>query len=263
MKRALLLIRKLPHYRREGFEQGLKRSGYQIVDKYDQRNLCDLLIVWNRHALNEAVARVYQKQGIPVIVAENGYIGEDKHGHHLFAFALDHHNGAGRFPVGDFSRWQNLNIDVKPWRTERGRDLLILPQRGVGPAGVAMPRNWPLEFERRMKRTNRFVRVRPHPGNSRGQKKKPITEDLNGVFMACVWASSAGIKCIVEGVPVYHEFPDWIAKDGATRSINNPFIGDRTEMFTRIAWGQCEIDEIATGEPFDRLLLHGGYKSCV
>lgn len=206
------------------------------------------------------IANKYERAGKPVIVAENGYVGIDEQGHHLFALALDHHNGAGRYPIGPITRWYDFNIPVKPWITERGRDLLLLPQRGIGPPGVAMPRNWISSIEKRL-RSNRFIRVRKHPGT--GKNVKPLTDDFKGVHMCITWASGAGIKAILEGMPVFHELPDWVGRDAATMDINKPFTGDRSVMFARVAWSQWRINEIATGEPFDNLLAYGGYKKCL
>lgn len=207
------------------------------------------------------IANNYERAGKPVIVAENGYVGIDENNHHLFALALDHHNGAGRYPVGCLSRWYDFNIPLKPWITERGRDLLLLPQRGIGPPGVAMPRNWLSSIQSRLASQRRFIRIRKHPGTAKNAK--PLTNDFKGVYMCVTWASGAGIKAIIEGMPVFHELSDWVGRDAATRDINKPYTGDRSVMLARVAWSQWRIDEIATGEPFDNLLIYGGYKKCV
>lgn len=261
MKRVLLLIRNTPHYRYDGFESCFKRLGYQIVNKFDARNLCDVLVVWNRHGYSGSVARNYEKAGLPIIVAENGYIGTDDDGHHLFALALNHHNGLGDFPIGNYSRWEGFNIPVSPWRVNRGRDLLLLPQRGIGPPGIAMPRNWVDVTTSRLRSQKRFIRVRKHPGTIKNVQ--PLDGAFNGVHMAVIWGSGAGIKSIVAGLPVCHELRGWIGSEAATMDINKPFIGDRTAMLTRVAWSQWRISEIASGEPVDRLLLHAGVKECV
>ena len=255
--KALLTIKNQPHYRREGFERGLKALGFSITSHFDQRNIHDLIIVWNRHGHSDLMARHYEKAGKPVIVVENGFVGTDNHGHHLFAMALDHHNGAGRWFVGDDDRWSKLNIPLKDWRL-KGSDLLILPQRGIGPRGVAMPLNWERDILKRLDGQPRHKRVRAHPGNAhkspQARKLTPLEDDLAGVYMAGVWASSAGIKAIINGTPVYHDFDKWIGASAACQDISQPFLGDRMPMLHRLSWAQWSIDEIATGEPIRMLL---------
>ena len=141
--KALCLIREAPTYRRDASLNGLKAAGFQIMPHGHKPTPGDLLVIWNRYAHYEAEALRFEAAGAAVIVMENGYLGhhEDEYrksfavnGEQLYAMALWHHNGAGRWPVGAPGRWREQGITVQPWR-KNGEHILVLPQRGFGPAG--------------------------------------------------------------------------------------------------------------------------------
>jgi hypothetical protein len=248
------LIRESPHYRREAFVRGLTRLGFRISDRpWYPAEPGDVLVVWNRHGQMHGHARQWEAAGLPVIVAENGYLGSDANGRHLFALARTHHNGAGEWFEGSEDRWAPLKIDLQPWRSV-GRHILLLPQRGVGAPSVAMPRDWVEQVSRRLRRvTKRPIVVRPHPGKDR----TPPGAELSTCWAAVTWASSAGLKALIAGVPVFHELPRWIGGPAArlgVEDIENPYLGDRLTMFRRLAHAQWTAAEIETGEPFARLL---------
>src|SRR5690606_6631580 len=120
-----------------------------------------------------------------VAVVENGFLGCTysrtakpiaSSGQQLFAMALWHHNGAGLWPIGEPGRWRAQGIEVQPWRKD-GEDVVLLPQRGIGAPGVAMPKGWAESVAKRLRSaTERPVRIRAHPGNAPAQK--PLEADL-------------------------------------------------------------------------------------
>jgi len=210
----------------------------------------DVLVIWNRQSMYEAAAKRYERAGATVIVAENGYLGADADGNHLFALALDHHNGRGRWPEGGPERWQSLGVPLAPWRAG-GRDVVVLCQRGIGSPGVAMPRSWPADVARRLKvSTRRPVVVRLHPGNKPAVGPS-LSDALADCWCAVTWGSTAALKAMVMGVPVVSEMPGWIGAAGGT--VDVPWRGEREPIFERLAWAQWSAAEIATGEPFKHL----------
>lgn len=243
-----------PYYRRESFWKGLSRLGYRVKEPPKANpEPQDVLLIWNRSRANHEHASRYEAAGARVLVAENAYIGKDAQGHHLYAIALGHHLGAGTWKEGSEDRWTPLGIGVAPWRP-RGREIVLLPQRGFGEPGVAMPQDWVRSVTERLKRvTDRSIRVRPHPGPG---KPDPIV-DLMDAWAAVTWASGAGIKALVSGVPVFHEMPKWIGGPAAkfgVGDIENPWMGDRLPMLRRLAWSQWNVEEIEQGKPFAWLL---------
>jgi hypothetical protein len=113
---------------------------------------------------------------------------------------------------------------------------VILPQRGIGPVPVAMPRGWGANLE---------GRVRKHPG--RFSEVVSLEEDLANCGKAITWGSGAAIKALMLGIPVESHMPDWLGRCENTDE-------DRLRMFREIAWCQFTLSEISEGLPFRRLL---------
>lgn len=220
--RALLNLRYTVPERRAAFEKGLKRIG-------DPEVFC----TWNRIGASDQTAKEYESRGLPVIVAENAAWGNDFSGQYWYSLARSMHNTAGRFPLGGADRFDALGVDVKPWR--EGGERVVLPQRGIGPAGVAMPRDWP---------ARQAGRVRSHPGT---RACVPLEQDLARAGEVVTWGSGAAIKALMWGIHVESHMPNWIGEQDNTNA-------GRLAMFRRLAWAQWTLEEIESGEPFERLI---------
>ncbi len=256
MRRAWSLIRTEPHYRREAFDAGLQRLGYQVISgpPADPRP-GDVVLVWNRMAAGQRAAVIAERAGATVLVAENGYLGADREGRQLYALAIGHHNGRGRWPEGGAERWDALGLTVEPWRSD-GAHVLVLAQRGIGEPGIAAPKDWARKTVNLLARlTRRPVIVREHPG--RLAAPRPLAEHLAGCWCAVTWSSGAGLKALVAGIPVIHGLSGWIGAAAAgsdLAAIEAPVMPDRLPMLRRLAWAQWTVGELANGEAFDRLL---------
>jgi hypothetical protein len=220
--RALLNLRYTVPERRAAFENGLKRIGDPEV-----------FLTWNRIGNGDRVAKEFEARGLPVIVAENAAWGNDFAGARWYSLAMNWHNTSGRFPIGSAERWDSLGVELAPWRTSG--ETVILPQRGIGPAGVAMPRDWTAQQK---------GRVRSHPGT---RPCKPLEEDLAKAGKVVTWGSGAAVKALTWGIPVESHMPNWIGEQ------NNTDAG-RLEMFRRLAWAQWTLNEIEDGTAFRHLL---------
>lgn len=223
---------------------GLENLGYSIADfPLDNPTPEDVLVLWNRLPTKNDLAENYEAAKAKVVIAEHGWIGDN-----TVALSLNHHNGAGKWRVGEESRWPNFGIEVKPWR-EKGEHVLVVPQRGIGVPPVAMPRMWTEDVVARLKDvTDREIVVR-HPS----ERREPFEPALKNVHAVVVWASGAGIKSIVNGVPVFYEMPFWIGGPAARIGIDdieNPYLGERDTMLHKLSWAMWKIDEIASGEAF-------------
>lgn len=256
--RAFCDIREKPSYRADAFVNGLKSCGFHVLHKQlpnDAPRPGDIAVIWNRYSVAEIAADKWEKQGGKVLVAENGYCGRDAQGHQLYALAAHGHNGSGTWPKGDGSRWASLGIEIEPWR-EKGDHILVCPNRPFGMKGLAMPQDWTATTVNRLRAyTKRPVRVRPHPGTS--QPPCSLAADLENCHAVVIWASSAGVHSLLAGVPVICASPWWIAKGAAgtdVRTIEAPVMPERRPVFERLAWAQWSVAELASGEPFRRLL---------
>lgn len=265
MSRAFCLIRSEPHYRRDAFMSGLNAAGYDArTDAPAGVYPGDVLVIWNRYGATHEAATRFESAGGTVIVAENGYVKGRHDGGDYYALALHAHNGRGDWPAGDGSRWEALGIELKPWRTN-GEHILVAANRSFGQPGSVMPANWPDDVAARLRKlTDREVRVRLHPGNHKPQV--PLERDLENAWACVVWSSSAGVKALIEGVPVICEAPYWVCKSAAGAYVDSdmPLSSARLERqfaaytarlsaLRRLAWAQWSIAEIASGEPFHHL----------
>ncbi len=200
----------------------------------------------------EQHAREYEKKKAHVLVTENAWLGPQAKEGHWFALSRNHHNGAGTWHIGYERRLPKLGITLKPWRKSGGH-VLVLPQRGIGENGIAMPKDWTAKITRRLKKfTDRPVKVRLHPGR---RPHPPL--DFEDCHAVVTWGSGAAIKAIIAGVPVFHDLENWIGAPAARHGLKNiesPYLGDREPMLERLAWAQWSGDEIATGEPFQWLM---------
>jgi len=221
----------------------------------------DVLVVWNRYPRDEVFCKRFEDAGATVLVAENGWIGHDEDGSHCFALCRSHHNGAGTWEYGSDmaesdpqTEISRFGVSTSPWRSD-GDAILVLPQRGLGEPGVAMPKEWPNEIVGRLKQlTDREIVVRHHPG----AMKTRNDPDFTGYWAAVTWGSGAGIKSIVAGCPVFYDMPNWIGRWAGysleNGEIETPFVGDRSRALHDISWAQWTGKEIASGEPFKWLL---------
>jgi hypothetical protein len=260
------MIRRQPFYRHDAFMAGLKAAGFQVFEGAPKNPPFedDVLCIWNRYGEVEAIADRFEAQGGTVIVAENGYLnpggGNPKFDAHegkpgYYALALDGHNGSGRWPSGDGSRWQALGIELKPWRTD-GEHILVCPNRPFGSRKMVPPARWAEDVRAAYSKvTPREIRVRAHPGNTR--PARTLAQDLENCFAVVIWSSTAGLHALLSGIYVACESRYWICKEAAAgggigryEAVNS----ERLASFERLAWAQWHIDEIATGYPFERLM---------
>lgn len=235
--RAWLSLRYTVPERRRVFVAGLRALGYEVVEGLTRNpGPEDIFCTWNRIGEGQAAARAFEKAGRPVLVTENASWGNSFGSQHWYTVALTYHNQAGRFPIGGPERWDRLGVELAPWRA--GGETVILPQRGIGPPGVAMPTGWGHQFK---------GRIRRHPG--RRTDVIPLEQDLANAGRVITWGSGAAVKALMMGIPVESHMPRWIAEQDNTDS-------GRLAMFRRLAWAQWTLAEIENGEPFRRLLEH-------
>lgn len=253
---AKILVRKEPYYRRQAIEVGLQRLGYKLVDVPVWPNKKeDLLVLWNRkRGAEETLAEDWERRGGTVIVVENGYLQKvDKT---MYAVSAHQHNGAGYFPVGTEDRFSALGFEVKPWRTG-GDYVLVCAQRGIGSKLMASPPGWERRIAANLQQiTTLPIRIRQHPGNF--APKVPLLDDLKAAESCVIWSSGAGVRALVEGVPVAYYAPQWVCEAAAGRKWSkageDPQEHNREAALHRMSHGQWAVAEITTGEPFARIL---------
>lgn len=189
---------------------------------------------WNRIREGGKAADAFEAAGRPVLITENASWANDFQGGSWLTLAHGYHNMAGQFPVGGPERWDDLNVDLQPWRTEG--ETVVLPQRGIGPPEVRMPSTWPHTVK---------GRVRNHPG--RFPPAKSLADDMAGTGRVITWGSGAAVLALMWGIPVESHMPRWIAEQENTDA-------GRLAMFQRLAWAQWRLSEFRSGEAFEWML---------
>lgn len=244
------MLRPQLSYRRESFSRGLQAAGYKVIYRIAKPEPSDVLLIWNRYGGFDDQARHFERAGARVLVAENAYL--DLPGK-WFAVSLSHHNGPGQWPDGGPERWDLWGIELQPWRdVDEDVGPLILAQRGIGEPGLASPVGWAEATRKKI-----GGRIRAHPGN--GTPRVPLEQDLARASAVVTWGSSAALRALIYGVPVWYAMPGWIGA-GAAKPLSEwgsePRRDDaaRLAMFRRLAWAIASIDEVQSGEAFTRLL---------
>jgi hypothetical protein len=228
LKIAWLNLRYTVPERRALFVSGLERLGFHVEHRIPDRAE-GLFVTWNRIGTADTIAQRFEREGLPVVVAENATWGNEFAGDKWYHLARGRHNTAGAF--GGPERWDSLGVELSPWRT--GGETVVLPQRGIGSPPTAMPRHWTAKG-----------RIRPHPGKN---KAKPLDEDLANCGRVVTWGSGAAVRALMMGIPVESHMPGWIGEQDNTDA-------GRLEMFRRLAWSQWRHREIESGEAFRWLL---------
>lgn len=250
MPRALNLLRGGPNYRAESFNFGLQAAGFEVVDRLDRPEPCDIVVCWNRTNAGAEMAAHVERHGGRALIVENGFFGKTWRGHKWFTVALSQCAGAGEWPDGGPARWDSWGVELRPWRV--GREVVVFEQRGIGAPGLASPSGWAQRVAREV-----GGRIRKHPGAN--APAVTLDEDLSSARCCITWHSAAGMQALLLGVPVFFDCPAWIGGEAA-----QPYSAwgvepkcsddDRLRMFRRAAWALWTEEEVRSGAAFAHLL---------
>lgn len=234
-------------YPHEAVVAGLRRCG--VADAPERE--ADLLVTWTpwRDSPRGLMAETFAKAGRPIIVMENGWLSPIR-GEAFYQLALDGWNGQGRFWFDGPERWRGWRVEVLPWR-RAGSHVLVLGQHGHPSDRRNSPRGWARDLP--------IPTPRPIVRRRKGDPT-PLAEHLAGAHVAVTWSSNAASHAIVAGVPVLYAGPYLMVAALAGRYLPDPAVietppmPEREPELERLAWAQWTADELATGEPFRRLL---------
>lgn len=262
--RLCVTVPEGPHYRSDALAAGAAAlaMSYTRETRIDPRP-GDALVTWNLHRGQLDLAARFRSKGAAVIVMENGYIGQDEHGHQLYAMARNGHNGSGRWLIGDVSRWDRFCPPaVERIDYNRTGYTLVIGQRGIGSPTMRSPAMWE-DTDGRVAAERYWpgqpIKVRRHPG--RVEPPNTLEADLAGAARVLIWSSACGVAALVRGIPVYYAAPFWAGSPSAV-----PFDRMSPEFALRwpvdtwparraIAWAQWSLEEIASGTALGRLLM--------
>lgn len=249
--RALLCLRDGPNYRREAFARGLAAAGFDVVERLDRPTPADIVVAWNRTGAGAEMALHVEQHGGRAVIVENGWAGKAWRGGKWFTATIGQCGGAGTWPDGGASRWDDWNVALAPWQRE-GSETLILAQRGIGAPGLASPPGWAEKVQARI-----GGRIRRHPGAN--SPEVPLQQDLADARCVVTWHSAGAMQALLLGVPVFYDCPSWIGAQ-AGRPLSKWELtpkrddADRLAMFRRAAWALWEVTEVESGQAFRHLL---------
>lgn len=246
--RAFFAVPQSDAYPWQAITEGLQQIGYsptrEVVGLHSPDHNFGLMVTWSPWvgSYRKQIADGFAKAGKPVIVIENGWLSPID-GVPYYQVALGGWNGTGSYPVGDGSRWASWGLKPAPWR-RGGHFALVIGQKGHPADERTAKPGW----ERAMRLRRRSV-VRRSPLDP-----TPLVGALEGAACCHVWSSNAASWAIMAGVPVIQHGPNLMVSDMASMLGERRWRGDRLPVLERLAWAQWSQSEIATGEPFRRLL---------
>lgn len=275
---------------RNAIAQGAKRCGYTLKfsgnkeqdinsKKIDES---DILIIWNRHSGQDAVAAKFENRGARVLSIENPYIKIEKE--RWISVGYSHHNNIMFAPkcLDSGERFNSFNREIKPWKLN-GTDIVITTQakvfdhNGLGVGHIRQPTAWDSDTIETLKRkTQKNIVFRQHPKgkyfnikdnqrvlngvkiSSPNEKNIPLGKDLENAWAMVTWNSNSATEALLEGVPVFYCSPNIISSDCCNHGLHNietPNRPDNRKMvFDRIAWCQYSLLEVESGFFFNSIL---------
>jgi hypothetical protein len=177
----------------------------------------------------------------------------------LFQVALWGFNGMGSHVEGPLGRLQGFALPPRTRLAKSHGPWLVVGQRRGNGDPRSMPPNWPELVTARLRD---HVQVNIHY-RGKGETPYEVLERLHprGVV---TWSSSFSAWALWCGVPVYYCGPAVMGWRVARRWHESlpppePYVVDDSAVyqeFERLAWAQWTADEVATGQPFARLLRY-------
>lgn len=210
-----------------------------------------------------------------LIVDSNLFLYVDKSNSlHYLRYSFD-----GVFPTTGFyfdrdidpTRWQqiskDLNLELKPWRSNGNHILLCLQRNGgwsmQGLNSVAWMDQTIMNIR---KYSNRPIIIRTHPGDKKTKgilkikhrnvflsTKEKLTDDLIGAWATVVYNSSPSVASAIEGVPVFLTDPQprnsqsFDIANTDISNIENPTLLDRQQWVEKISMCHWKFDELKSG----------------
>ena len=173
----------------------------------------------------------------------------------------------------DPARWskisQDLNISLKPWRTQGNHILICLQRHGGWSMGGLSVQTWLDQTIAQIRQHSRKrpILVRTHPGDKKIKSilkinhknvqlstNERLIDDLRHAWATVVYNSSPSVASLIEGVPAFitdpvpqHSQTYGVANTDLS-SLENPSMLDRQSWIERVAMCHWNFDELRSGE---------------
>lgn len=257
----------------DAFLQGCAWLGVETVANSMD---ADAAVIWSvlwhgRMRSNESIYRLYRQQNKPVFVLEVGMLRRGS----TWKLGL---NGtwAGCYPgkIKD-DRADELGLTLKPWK-DNGVNIVIACQRNDSEQWVGQPPTevWLSDTVRAIRQySDRPIIIRPHPRqritNIPGaviEQPKPLVNTYDSFdydrTLDQAWAvvnhnSGPGPQAIMSGVPAFVGSTSLAlpVANADLANIEKPLRPDRERWLNELSHSEWTIQEIASGDPLNRLLF--------
>jgi len=173
----------------------------------------------------------------------------------------------------DTSRWakisRNLNLTLKPWRTQGNHILICLQRHGGWSMGGLSVQAWLDQtiIQIRQYSRKRPILVRTHPGDKKIKSilkinhknvhlstNERLVDDLRNAWATVVYNSSPSVASIIEGIPAFitdplpqHSQTYEVANTDLSR-LENPEMPDRQAWIEKISMCHWNFEELRSGE---------------
>ena len=269
------------------FRKSVQDAGHQVVD--GNWDMPDVAVIWSvlwhgRMKKNYEVWKHFTDQGKPVVVLEVGGLIRNQ----TWKVGVNGINGEAHFgheTDNTSDRLTKLKIKMQPWRprTYQPKYILILGQNANSHQWRDMPpmQEWIEDTITKIRTvTDRDIRVRPHPRSPLDEKWiKDTIRNYNDVYFNrprevvgtydsfdydkqlsdawCVvnWSSNPATQAVLNGVPVFTG-PESLASPVGNlnlKRIEDPDMPDRQQWANNMAYTEWTVEEIADGEPLERI----------
>lgn len=173
----------------------------------------------------------------------------------------------------DPTRWQkisrDLNLSLKPWRTQGNHILICLQRHGGWSMGGLSVQAWldQIVLQIRQHSRKRPIIVRTHPGDKKIKSilkinhknvhlstNERLIDDLRNAWATVVYNSSPSVASTIEGIPAFvtdtvpqHSQTYDVANTDLTR-LENPEMPDRQAWIEKISMCHWKFEELRSGE---------------
>ena len=176
----------------------------------------------------------------------------------------------------DPARWrkisQDLNISLKPWRTQGNHILICLQRHGGWSMGGLSVQTWLDQTIAQIRQHSRKrpILVRTHPGDKKIKSilkinhknvqlstNERLIDDLRHAWATVVYNSSPSVASLIEGVPAFitDPLPQHSQTYGVANTdlslLENPEMSDRQSWIERIAMCHWDFNELRSGEAWN------------
>jgi len=173
----------------------------------------------------------------------------------------------------DSNRWrkisQDLNINLKPWRTQGNHILICLQRHGGWSMGGVSVQTWLDQTIAQIRQHSRKrpIIVRTHPGDKKIKSilkidhknvqvsvNERLIDDLRHAWATVVYNSSPSVASLIEGVPSFitDPLPQHSQTYGVANTdlslLENPEMPDRQSWIERISMCHWNFNELRSGE---------------